>query len=50
MTSALGIAQRDLQLEKIAVVYPGEQRYRLADGIEAVPITDVAGGMETLFG
>ena len=32
------IAIDDLKLDKLYVVYPGEQRFMLADGIEAVPL------------
>ena len=31
-------AADDLKLEKLYVVYPGAQRFMLADGIEAVPL------------
>ena len=32
------IAMNDLRLDRLYVVYPGRQRYRVADGIEAVPL------------
>ena len=35
---SIRIAIDDLTLDKLYVVYPGEQRFMLADGIEAVPL------------
>lgn len=32
------IAQRDLRLDALHVVHPGDRRYPLAPGIEAVPL------------
>jgi len=29
---------QDLRLDALYVVYPGTHRYRLADGVEAVPM------------
>jgi len=37
-TPSMRIALADLGLERIAVVYPGEKRYPMADAIEAVPL------------
>lgn len=37
-TSSMHIAMADLKLDALYVVYPGLHRYRLADGIEAVPL------------
>jgi predicted AAA+ superfamily ATPase len=49
LTRSLRIAMEDLKLERIAVVYPGAQRYALADRIVAVPFTDlVRHGIEAL--
>jgi hypothetical protein len=31
------------------VVYPGNKRYALGDGITAVPLNEVVGGMKGLF-
>jgi hypothetical protein len=36
------IALEDVGLERIAVVYPGDRRYPIADRIEAVPLRDLA--------
>lgn len=49
MTPSLRIALSDLGLERIAVVYPGPQRYAIADHVEAVPMEAVIGGMAGMF-
>ena len=49
LTPSMRIALEDLKLERIAVVYPGTRRYRLAEQVEAVPLDAVAEGMEGLF-
>lgn len=41
MTPSLGIARADLGLDRAFVVYPGSRRYALADGIEAVPLSEI---------
>jgi len=38
VTPSMRIAMGDLRLDVLYVVYPGLHRYRLADGIEAVPL------------
>ena len=38
VTPSMRIAADDLKLDKLYVVYPGEQRFMLADAIEAVPL------------
>ena len=49
LTPSMRMALEDLKLERIAVVYPGTRRYRLAERVEAVPLDAVADGMEGLF-
>jgi predicted AAA+ superfamily ATPase len=49
LTPSMRIALQDLSLERIAVVYPGPQRYALADRVEAVPLAAVVDGMSGLF-
>jgi uncharacterized protein len=49
MTSSMRIAREELNLEQIAVVYPGNKRYALGDGITAVPLNEVVEGMKGLF-
>lgn len=41
MTPSIRIALDDLQLESIAVVYPGTQRFSIAPSVEAVPLHEV---------
>ncbi|HEY3047298.1 MAG TPA: ATP-binding protein [Polaromonas sp.] len=38
VTTSMRIAMSDLKLDALYVVYPGLHRFRLADGIEAVPL------------
>ena len=42
MTPSIRIALADLGLDRVAVVYPGERRYPLADRVEAVPVGELA--------
>ncbi len=41
LTPSMRIALEDLQLERIAVVYPGSKRFSIASAVEAVPLHDV---------
>ncbi len=38
ITPSMRIAMHDLKLDALYVVYPGEHRFRLGDGIEAAPL------------
>ena len=49
LTPSMRIALEDLKLERIVVIYPGQQRYLLHDQVEAVPFEAVSGGMNSLF-
>jgi len=49
VTASMTIALKDLKLERIAVIYPGKQRYEMADRIEAVPLQAIVGGWKSLF-
>jgi hypothetical protein len=49
MTPSIRIALDDLQLERIAVVYPGTLRYPIAERVEAVPLSAIVDGMQGLF-
>ena len=49
ITPLMRIACEELNLEQIAVVYPGRKRYTLGNGIAAVPLNTVAEGMKGLF-
>ena len=42
MTPSMRIAQRDLRLEKLVVLYPGSRRYPLAEAVEVVPLALLA--------
>ncbi len=49
MTPSMRTAREELNLEQIAVVYPGKKRYSMGDGVAAVPLNAVADGMKGLF-
>ncbi len=38
ITRSMRVAQHDLKLDALYVVYPGETRFTLDDGVEAVPL------------
>lgn len=40
LTQSMRIAQADLKLDALYVVYPGDRRYSLAERVEAVPLAD----------
>ena len=42
VTPSIKNALADLGLDRVAVVYPGERRYPLADRVEAVPVSELA--------
>ena len=39
VTRSMQVAMHDLKLDRLYVVYPGEHRFKLTPGIEAVPLT-----------
>lgn len=43
MTPSIRNALENLGLKSVAVVYPGSRRYPIADGVEAVPLAELAG-------
>lgn len=49
MTPSIRIALRDLGLERVAVLHPGDHRYPLGERVEAVPLAALAEPMG-LFG
>lgn len=49
LTPSMTIAMKDLNLEQIAVIYPGTKRYPMGDNVHAVPFDALADGMEGLF-
>ena len=42
LTPSMRIALQDLELDRLLVLYPGAQRFPLAERTEAVPLTEVA--------
>ena len=44
LTPSMKTALQDLHLERLLIIYPGTQRYKIADRIEAVPFEEVAAG------
>lgn len=44
MTPSIRIALQDLGLARVALLYPGEKRYQIADRVEAVPLKAVSKG------
>lgn len=48
MTPSIRIASEDLGLKSVAVIYPGDRRYRLNDRVEVVPLVTLADG-DALF-
>jgi hypothetical protein len=50
VTRSMQVALQDLRLDGLAVVYPGAQRFKLMDRVEAVPLTVLASdGPHVLF-
>lgn len=41
LTASMRIAMNDLKLDRLIVVYPGDRRYPLADGVEVVPLIEL---------
>ena len=41
LTPSMRIALTDLKLDRLLVVYPGEQRYALGDRVEVVPLAQL---------
>ena len=48
MTKSIGIALDDLNLARVAVIYPGGKKFALADRVEAVPVARL-GGTKSIF-
>jgi hypothetical protein len=45
LTPSIRIAVEDLKLDHLTVLYPGDQRYDLAERVSVVPLTELASGM-----
>jgi uncharacterized protein len=41
LTASMRIALSDLKLDRLAVVYPGDRRYTLADQVEVIPLAEL---------
>jgi hypothetical protein len=50
LTPSIRSALRDLPLERITVIYPGETSYSLNDKVAVVPVGKIVGGWPALFG
>ena len=44
ITQSIRIALEDLGLERVAIVYPGRKRFRIAPSVEAVPVSSLGTG------
>lgn len=42
LTGSLRTAMQELELERAVIIYPGRKRYALGDGVEAVPLNELA--------
>jgi uncharacterized protein len=42
LTPSMRIAMHDLKLDRLVVLYPGDQRYPLADNVEVIPLAELA--------
>ncbi len=49
MTPSIRVALEDLELARVAVLYPGSKRYPIAENVEAVPLRTIGEG-EEIFG
>jgi len=45
LSPSMRAAMEDLRLDRLVVVYPGERRYPLAQGIEAAPLLECCGAL-----
>jgi len=51
MTPSIRIALEDLGLDKVVIIYPGSRRYPVEEGVEAIPLAQLAapGGLADYF-
>lgn len=49
ITPSMRAALADLELERLAVVYPGSERYRLAENIDVIPLSDLETADPSVF-
>ena len=50
MTKSIHVAIQDLGLERIFIVYPGKQRYRIHEKVEVIPLTECIHQRDLGFG
>jgi len=50
MTKSIQTALECLDIERIAVIYPGKRRYSVHKKVDVVPFDEIQGGMKGLFG
>ena len=50
MTPSIRVAQKDLGLARVAVLYPGSKRFPISDTVEAVPLSTIGEGGEVFEG
>jgi len=50
MTRSMSIAMKDLNLEHLSVLYPGQQFYPIQKGVSAVPLSALASSPEVIYG
>ncbi|MBI5471640.1 MAG: ATP-binding protein [Ignavibacteriae bacterium] len=49
LTPSIRTAIEDINLDRVAVIYPGKRRYSLGPRVEAVPFEAIVNGMKGLF-
>lgn len=49
MTKSILAALENLDIERIAVIYPGNRRYSIHKKVDVVPFDEIQGGMNNLF-
>lgn len=50
LTPSIKVALEDLNLARIAVIYPGKRRYSIHKKVDVVPFEAIPGGMSSIFG
>lgn len=50
MTKSIETALECLDIERIAIIYPGKRRYSVHKKVDVVPFDEIQGGMKGLFG
>ncbi len=45
MTKSISIAMKDLGLESVSVIYPGDKEYPIAEGVIAIPLSQAVKGI-----